>query len=60
MPPYLDYADYDLVSADGTHLSDFQPGVITTTTARRRKSSQLRRRNPMSSRRAARARARRA
>jgi hypothetical protein len=25
MPPYLDYADYDLVSADGSHLSDFQP-----------------------------------
>jgi hypothetical protein len=24
MPPYLDYADYDLVSADGSHLSDFQ------------------------------------
>jgi hypothetical protein len=25
MPPYLDYADYDLVSADGSHLSDFHP-----------------------------------
>jgi hypothetical protein len=24
MPPYLDYADYDLVIADGSHLSDFQ------------------------------------
>jgi hypothetical protein len=24
-PPYLDYADYNLVSADGSHLSDFQP-----------------------------------
>jgi hypothetical protein len=24
MPPYLDYADYDLISADGSHLSDFQ------------------------------------
>jgi hypothetical protein len=23
MPPYLDYADYDLFSADGSHLSDF-------------------------------------
>jgi hypothetical protein len=25
MPPYLDYADYDLVSADVSHLSNFQP-----------------------------------
>jgi hypothetical protein len=25
MPPYLDYADYDLVSVDGSQLSDFQP-----------------------------------
>jgi hypothetical protein len=25
MTPYLDYADYDQVSADGSHLSDFQP-----------------------------------
>jgi hypothetical protein len=25
MPPYLEYADYDLVTADGSHLSDFQP-----------------------------------
>jgi hypothetical protein len=25
MPPYLDYADYDLVSVAGSHLSDFQP-----------------------------------
>jgi hypothetical protein len=25
MPPYLDYADYNLVSADGSHLTDFQP-----------------------------------
>jgi hypothetical protein len=25
MPFYLEYADYDLVSADGSHLSDFQP-----------------------------------
>jgi hypothetical protein len=25
MPSYLDYADYDLVSADSSHLSDFQP-----------------------------------
>jgi hypothetical protein len=25
MPPYLDYADYELVSADDSHLSDFPP-----------------------------------
>jgi hypothetical protein len=25
MPPYLDYADYDLVSADGSQTSNFQP-----------------------------------
>jgi hypothetical protein len=25
MPPYLDYEYYDLVSADGSHFSAFQP-----------------------------------
>jgi hypothetical protein len=25
MSLYLEYADYDLVCADGSHLSDFQP-----------------------------------